>query len=184
MNEHTDSEHGVEQAIGRLPRRIAPRRDLWPGIQARLGTQDAAPANRRPAWRLPAMAASVAIAFAAGLILGRGVDRPGMGEEGLVTDLDRLAMQGALQVSEREYQAAFQAFTPLGVDAAYLETGVAEGLQNSWADLLQAEEALLEALEEHPENRFIGEKLVNLRAQQLEFLRQIYMLDQNSRRKI
>ena len=40
----------------------------------------------------------------------------------------------------------------------------------------------MDALTEHPDNRFLSEKLLDLRAQQLEFMRQMYMLDQNSRR--
>lgn len=183
MTDSIDREQAVVQAIGELPRELPPRRDLWPDIQARLGEQAAPAAPVSGAWRWRAVAASVIVAFAAGLMLGRQAEGPSTPGPAVTDSLQQVAMQAALQASEREYQAAFQAFTPVGVDTDYLRAGTVQGLEHSWEDLLEAEAALMAALEAHPDNAFLSEKLLNLRAQQLEFMRQIHMLDQNSRRK-
>lgn len=184
MAERFANERELAEAIRGLPREMQPGRDPWPDIQARLNAAGQASPRRRRAWRASAIAASVLVAFAAGLLLGRqAAFQPGQPETA-GEDVGGLAMRVALQASEREYQAAFQAFTPIGMNPQYIEPAAAQDIENSWADLKQAEVALLAALDEHPDNRFLAEKLLNLRAQQLEFLRQIYVLDQNSRRSI
>ena len=143
MNSRLKDDRELASALGELPDGRSPRRDLWPGIAARLDAQPAA-APSRPAWRMPALAASLAIAFMAGVLLGQRTD------------------VGAPQDT-------FVAGAPAG-------PGLISSLQ-------QAETALLGALAEHPDNPYLGEKLLSLRAQQLEFLKQLHMLDQNSRRR-
>ena len=182
MTDEHDIDPRYREALDTLPRRMPPRRDLWPDIEARLGKQEAPERQRVHRWRWQALAASVVVAFAAGLLLGRQVDTPvapGLSP----SDLNEMALSVSREATEREYQAAFQAFTPVGVEPEWMESGAVQGLEHSWAELQEAEAALLQALEDHPDNRFLSEKLLNLRAQQLEFMRQLHMLDQNSRRK-
>lgn len=188
MTQGVRNEAELQDAIGRLPRALTPDRDLWPGIEARLTPRAAAPAGPARVRRWGAIAAALLVTFSAGLLLGRQAGDPPLtpvAATGQVPDAGEsatLPMIAAVRASEKEYQAAFQVYTPLGVDPAWVEERTVQGIERSWAELRQAEEALVTALEQHPDNRFLSEKLLNLRAQQLEFMRQIYMLDQTSRR--
>ena len=65
----------------------------------------------------------------------------------------------------------------------FLGQQAVQNIEGSWFELQQAETALLTALEEHPKNSYLNQKLLDLRAQQLEFMKQLAMLDQFSRRK-
>ncbi len=173
----------LRKALHDLPAYIRPGRDLWPGIASRLASAGGRrQAGKRPAWRHQAIAASAAIAFAAGLLFGQQMGRS---ERPLdETSAMVLAMQATAQASEREYQAAFREFIAVGAARTLLETQAVENIENSWADLQQAESALLAALRDYPENTYLNQKLLDLRAQQLGFMQQLAMLDQFSRRKI
>ena len=92
-------------------------------------------------------------------------------------------MQAALEATEREYVAAFKEFIPVGTARTVLESHAVTNIEESWADLQQAESALLAAMHEYPENTYLNQKLLELRSQQLGFMRQLAMLDQFSRRK-
>jgi len=184
MSRHYETAQELVQDLGRLPRSRATRRELWPDIVTRLGEQESAPVRDRSAWRMPALAASVAIAFMAGMLMGRQttLDDPiRVAGKGSST---AHAMTAALAASEREYQAAFRSLTPVDVVPSIFEAGDIEAIERSWTELHEAENALLAALREHPDNQFLGEKLLDLRAQQLEFMKQLRMLDQTSRRNI
>ncbi len=176
-------------AIQKLPQAINPRRELWPGIAARLLNGGARgedyrrdrQSSKRSGWRNQAVAASIVIAFFAGLMSGRQIGTEDFPQtKGPVMGL---AMQAAHEASEREYLAAFREFIPVGAARTLLETQAVENIENSWADLQQAESALLAALRDYPENTYLNQKLLDLRAQQLGFMRQLAMLDQFSRRK-
>lgn len=184
MSERFDNEQEQElvRDIKSLPGAISPRRDLWPGIEARLEPRAAEAPQSRFSWRRHAIAASVLAAFTVGILLGRQAPDVAPIEDGMANNLPAVAVQGVLAASEREYQAAFQAFTPVGMDPNWMDTQAVQGLETTWDELQEAEGALLDALAEHPDNRFLSEKLMDLRAQQLEFMRQMHMLDQNSRR--
>lgn len=191
MTDRSDKEQATADALGALPKTMVPPHDLWPGIQARLHARDEAVPPRRMPWRAAALAASVVVAFVVGLLLGRqdaGVDG-GIVPDGTVpatAAVDASAnpgMMAALRAAEREYQAAWKGFTPVGVAPTLLTAETRENIEASWGALRQAEVALLAALDEHPDNPYLVEKLLDLRAQQLGFVRQLYMLDQNSRRE-
>ena len=180
-NQEKWGEAELLRALQGLPRRLDPARDLWPRIQRRLdGAQDGP--SRAVRWRLPALAAALVLAFIAGAIFEQRQEQrnafPG------VVDASSLypPLRVALEASEREYQAVFQALTPVGLEPALLDAQALEKIEGSWRQLQEAEAALLGALEENPGNPFLAERLLGLRAQQLEFVRQLYMLDQNSRR--
>jgi hypothetical protein len=172
----------LARAIGDLPRAIPPARDLWPDIEQKLPDRSVATVNRKPGWYRQALAAAVVAAFAAGILLGRqmGAGAPG-GEP--PPELANRALMAATQASEREYLAAFRQFIPVGGSQAVLGQQAVDNIEASWLDLQQAETALMAALEEHPENIYLNQRLLDLRARQLEFLQQLATLDQFSRRK-
>ena len=176
MNE--DHQDELLKALHRLPRERKPVRDLWPGIAGRLQPREQ-PQRRR--WAAPALAAAVVAAFLSGVLFQRqqAAPVPAMTESGSMRQPDMLA---AVQASEREYQAAFRAFAPVGLDQALLDAEAVDDIQGSWAQFRQAEAALLAALQEYPDNPFLAERLMGLRAQQLDFMQKLYVLDQNSRR--
>lgn len=176
MEQRGMSERELLEALGQLPRSRQPRRDLWPSISARLDHPAHAGASR---WRIPAMVAALVVAFLAGTQLERQESGPA---EGPAAGAASLAMAAALAASEREYQAAFRSLVPMGLDGERLDARTVDGLEGSWRQLQQAEAALLAALREHPGNPFLAERLLGLRAQQLEFLKQLHSLDQTSRR--
>jgi hypothetical protein len=183
MNRKFTDEAELARAIHELPGSIEPERDLWPGILARLKTTRgfSGIASTAPYWRRHALAASLAIAFVTGILLGRQ-----MGQEELPREnqpIPDLAMLAVLEASEREYQAAFRQFIPVGEARPMLETQAVQNIENSWFELQQAESALLAALREYPENTYLSQKLLDLRAQQLGFMKQLATLDQFSRRK-
>jgi hypothetical protein len=179
------------EGIQELPRSIEPGRDLWPGIEARLAprspatTRASGRASRR--WGLGALAASVAAAFLAGLLLGRqapegAAPSPGAGTLTLA-EAAAPALAVALEATEREYRAAFKSFGPVGLAPTTLQPETLDALARTWQSMKEAESALLTALDEHPENPYLADKLFELRGQQLEFMRDMHMLEQNNRRE-
>jgi hypothetical protein len=176
-------ESELKGAIGSLPRSIGPPRDLWPGIEARLGAAEA-PADEHGRWRgrqWPAMAAGVMLALAAGIIIGRGMVEAPAGPD--TYPVAQYAMAGGIETAEREYQAAFRELVPLDYSGLRLHGEEPDALRASWEDMLQAESAILSALEQHPSNSYLNEKLLDLRAQQLQFVKQLALLEQNDWRK-
>jgi hypothetical protein len=91
-------------------------------------------------------------------------------------------LAGALTASEIEYQAAFREFISVGKSREILPQQVVLNLTAGWADLSAAETALTNALRDNPGNSFLSAKMLELRSRQLDFLKQIASLDQNSRR--
>ncbi len=173
-------------ALARLPRSFEPRRDLWPGIEARLAPREDVTAPRQRGWRLAAVAAGFAVTFLAGVLLGRQdgapVPTPATGPALTLAEAAGPSVLATLRATEREYQAAWKGFEPVGVAPSVLGAGTVEDLERSWQAMKQAEIALTTALDEHPDNPYLAEKLLTLREQQLAFMRQLHMLDQNSRR--
>ena len=58
-----------------------------------------------------------------------------------------------------------------------------DALRGSWQDLLQTESSLLAALRQYPGNIFLNKKLLDLRSQQLQFVKQLALLEQNNWRR-
>ena len=179
------NEQELNKAISGLPREFPPERDLWPGIEARLDERHEA-AALTPSRRWPlALAASVVLAFSAGLLSGRlmgpgdGVEQVS-GTEFAMKPTPGLMFQAALMESELEYQAAFREFIPVGYAKGRFDEAVLASIENAWSDLQQQESDLLSALKANPGNAYLGQTLLGLRARQLEFLRQMAGLDQTS----
>ena len=176
-------ESELQSAIGSLPRSIKPQRDLWPDINKRLGVErDVDQVHYQvPFWRRPAMAAAVLLALTGGIFIGRGMDTEPAGTT--AQSMQEYALIGTVEATEREYQAAFRELVPLDYSGLQLEGAEPDALRGSWEDLLQTETSLLAALEQYPSNIFLNEKLLDLRAQQLQFVKQLALLEQNNWRR-
>ncbi len=183
------TEQELLERLEALPRELSPAKDAWPAIAQKIGAQSAT--NRQYSsnrWWFRAAAACVAAAFVAGILMGRQWDTASR----LPQPESRLASQayaplaealaGVLAASELEYQAAFREFVSVGESREYLPPQTVEKLDAGWADLREAEAAMIEALRQNPGNAFLSSKMLELRSRQIDFLKQIAALDQNNRR--
>jgi hypothetical protein len=93
-----------------------------------------------------------------------------------------VAAPGLLDAIDAEYLAAFREFINVGDSRDSLAPQTVEKIEMGWADLRVTETALVAALEENPENLFLNERMLELRARQLGFLKQLITLDRNNRR--
>ncbi len=175
------NETELSKAIDSLPKRIRPQRDLWPEISKRLeaGREQPGQPAAAPMWRLPAIAAAVLLILTTGIFIGRGMDTPPAREVSIL----EYSLAGSLETSEREYQAAFRELVPLDYSGMRLAGNDVESIRGSWDELRKAESALLAALQEHPASIFLSEKLLDLRAQQLQFVKRMVLLEQNNWRR-
>ena len=177
------NESELQSAIDSLPRSIKPQRDLWPGINGRLEKVEKSGevSYKTPFWRTPAMAAAVLLALTSGIFIGRGMDtRPADQPAQYVLEY---ALIGTVEAAEREYQAAFSELVPLEYSGLPLEGEEPDALRGSWEDLQQTETSLLAALAQYPSNIYLNEKLLDLRSQQLQFVKRLAMLEQNNWRR-
>jgi len=176
-------ESELQNAIESLPRSMQPQRDLWPGINERLETADKVDKVRykSPFWLAPALAAAVLVALTTGIFIGRGLDTT---PAGLTSQsVQEYALIGTVKATEREYQAAFSELVPLNYSGLQLEGAEPDALRGSWEDLLQTETSLLAALREYPTNIYLNGKLLDLRSQQLQFVKRLALLEQNNWRR-
>lgn len=175
------NEFELNSAIGSLPRSIKPQRDLWPEISSRLEPREmrVQPKASSPAWRMPAIAAAVLLALTSGIFIGRGLEAPSPGQLSIL----EYALAGTIENTEREYQAAFQELVPLDYSGMRLAGDDPESIRSSWQELQKAETSLLAALREYPADIFLNEKLMDLRSQQLQFVKQMVLLEQNNWRR-
>lgn len=171
------TEQELLNRIARLPRAVRPPRDPWLDIAARLD-EPALAENPvpYPGWALRAVAALAVAALALGVVFS-GPDRATPALEAQAA-----AAPPMIVGSEAEYLAAFREFLPLGEARAALSVDTVTTIENSWSALVQAERALQAALDEQPGNRFLNQKMLELRSRQLGFLRQLAVLDHSNRR--
>jgi len=176
-------ESELQSAIDSLPRNIKPQHDLWPGISKRLGTveKEGEAGYKVPFWRAPAMAAAILLALTGGIFIGRGLDTGSLDQT--TQSVMEYALIGTVEATEREYQAAFRELLPLDYSGLRLEGEEPDALRGSWEDLQQTEASLLAALRQYPSNIYLNEKLLDLRSQQLQFVKQLAMLEQNNWRR-
>jgi len=183
------SEEELDRRLASLPREISPSRDVWPGISARIGRGEPTAAGRRqaPGFWAVAAAASVLVAFAAGLILSRTAPpshpapeqwAPG-GE--FVFDAGEKPSIPSIRLSEREYNAAFKEFMALDAMAGYARDNGPTPMGEGWEAMRKTEQALAEALNQEPDNLFLNQRLAVLRARQIELLQRIAALEMSSR---
>jgi hypothetical protein len=180
------SEQQLLARLAGLPREIPPANDPWDRIASRLG-QERAASRKAPtaAWRHPrrmlqAVAAVAVLGIAAVLFMGPQVEQVQPGAERIV--LEKPGMPTALAGSEAEYRAAFREFIPLGEAKPDLSAMTVETIETGWADLRQVELELAGALARDPADPFLNKRMLELRARQLGFLRQLAALDRSNRR--
>ena len=80
-------------------------------------------------------------------------------------------------------RTAFRELVPLDYSGMRLAGDDPESIRGSWDELQKAESSLLAALREYPANIFLNEKLMDLRSQQLQFVKQMVLLEQNNWRR-
>ena len=175
------SEKELLDRLASLPRDIPPVNDPWDRIEARLGESESyAEPNRAGRGRLLGAVAAVAVAGIAAVLFNWNA------EEMSATDTPRFAesleLPAGLAASEAEYLAAFREFTMLGESRPGLAPSTVETIETGWADLVQIETALSDALAQDPTDPFLNKRMLELRARQLGFLRQLAALDQSNRR--
>lgn len=173
--------------LGELPRRVEPRNDPWPEIMDRISAHHQ---KRGGAWaNWSKLAAAVALAFALGVFLGNDWERFNpAGSHGNEVAQESAGytptpnLGGVLTGAEREYQAAFGEFITIGRTAKQLEPATLDAIQRDWDDMLDAESALSDALEQYPNNPWLNKRMLELRGRQLAMLQQLAGLDRSSRR--
>lgn len=184
------NEQELLKRIAGLPREIAPGNDPWARIAARLdervadgaGESHAATGLRTRRWVPLAAAAAALLAIA---LVVTPVDDPA----NTASDAARAAASPApipppvvLAGSEAEYQAAFHEFIAIGESREALPSMAVEKIESGWADLRQVETALKDALAQNPNDPFLNRRMLELRARQLGFLKQLAALDHSNRR--
>lgn len=177
------NETELRNALDSLPRRMPPGHDLWPGINERLQSVEQQAGRRHKAsfWRMPAMAAAILLALTSGIYIGRGLDT---GNEAMqMATVQEAALIGTVKATELEYQAAFSELVPLDYSGLRLDGEEPDALRGSWEALVQTESALLAALRQYPSDVYLNEKLMDLRSQQLQFVKRLALLEQNDWRR-
>jgi hypothetical protein len=184
-------EQELLRRIAELPREIRPGRDPWPEISARIAVSAVPSARvaRLPRWSLMGAAASVALALAAGWLLvserAAAPVAPGSPSELAQTGVSPEAVSGlraSLKASEAEYRAAFREFIPVGSARPNLSPQTLAVIETGWAEMWQTETELTAALAMRPNDPFLNDRLLQLRARQLGFLQRLATLDLNDRR--
>jgi len=191
---HRVSETELSARLSELPREIAPERDPWPEISTRIEALSSHAGSSKPfrgRW-FGAAAASVAVVVTAGVLLSSLFDENDLSTTGLVSgepaavtrapELDFAGAPGLLDIVDAEYLAAFREFINTGDSPAGLTPQTIEKIEMGWADLRVTEEALAVALEQNPGDPFLNGRMLELRARQLGFLKQLVSLDRNNRR--
>lgn len=181
MGNYEMNETELNKHIKSLPKRIRPQRDLWSDISSRLEprNQQSAAVVSPPAWRLPAIAAAVLLALTSGIFIGRGMETPSPGQMSVLES----ALAGTMENTELVYQAAFRELVPLDYSGMRLAGDDPASVSNSWDELQKVEVSLISALREYPANVFLTEKLMDLRSQQLQFVKRLVLLEQNNWRR-
>ncbi|MGK2926180.1 MAG: hypothetical protein ACSLE2_11215 [Lysobacterales bacterium] len=183
-------EQELLRRIAELPREVSPERDPWAEIAARIGQNDRqAGRSKRPTqWRLLAVAASVTLALAVGWLLAPEFSAPpaptgqtewAAGEPG---PEPLSGLRASVRASEAEYQAAFREFIPVGSARTSLSPQTVALIETSWDDLRRTEAELAAALAIRPNDAFLNDRMLELRARQLGFLQRLAALDLNDRR--
>lgn len=187
---HKLDEQELLRLIADLPREIRPQNDPWMAISARI----ARPRNQQSSRRffrgrmIQAAAASLVLALMLGLLLGpRLTETPpetvgDVAQKNASSGRRAYPLPAILEASEAEYQAAFREFITVGQARPSLSLRTIETIETGWADLRAAENALGVALAANPNDLFLRDRLLELRARQLGFLQQLAWLDQNNRR--
>lgn len=175
--------------LAALPKSIQPANDAWQRIASRIDSEAAGfgpssnagnhsrAASSGRGWL--ALAASLLLAVISGVLIRTGTDVQQPADQPLaINSQDGLFLneQGARVPAtsiEREYQAAFKELLTRGFAQAPVALAASPEIQQDWELMQQLERELLAALELQPENRWLLQKLMQLRSRQLQLLRVI-----------
>lgn len=150
----------LEHRLANLPREMAPVRDLWPGIEARLE----APRRR---WTLPRAAAAAGVFLVAAIALRIGSESP-------MPDVAGGNLQVLSASAELEYSGALR---DLRDSVGHLDAGSQPGALGDYQLSLQvvvdATRQVRAALDQDPDSRLLNAMLADLQKKQLSVLREI-----------
>ena len=139
--------------------------------------------SRPPRRVLMAVAASAVLALVTGLLIKTTTqETPVSPGQQCTLHVQHIPAPGFLYAADAEYQAAFREFINVNDSRGGLNPETVEKIEKTWADLRITETALAAALEENPRDLFLNERMLELRARQLGFLKQLVTLDRNNRR--
>ncbi len=165
-------ENGLLAAARDLPREVAPERDLWPEIQARLGErgQEAAPASepRAKAWSIR-FAAAAALVAATALVTLSLVERPAPATAGLASP--EPAMFGAgydLGAKHQLVRANLSEDLARHLEALPPETAAV--VERNLAQIRAAVAEINQALEKDPGNILLEQLLMAAYQDEMEVL--------------
>ncbi len=182
------NEEQLLEALRELPKGVSPPRDLWEGIEPALVPESTA----RKFWPI-ALAASLVIAIAAGLVL-RGEDPVASAPDGAAAVAaaveepeapSRAGLQFATFLDSeyggalRELRRAPQRDVPVSADADRDTQREAE-LRAAFEDIAAAQRRLRERLEEDPDNLQLASLLALTHRQQARSLRALTTTENSS----
>jgi len=189
MKQHlTDRE--LQRRIADLPREMEPQSDPWPAIAARIAPQQSRLGifSTRPAVIVAAAASVVLVLFAVLLFGPHQAEIPtgagGVLSDAPIEDAERPSYRfmAMLQTSQAEYLAALREFSTVGEARSNLSPETIRTIEDGWTDLRETESALMSAIAANPGDRFLHERMLGLRARQIDFLWELATLDQSNRR--
>jgi len=162
----------VLDAAAALPAEVAPARDLWPGIAARLHGEVASLADHRRGRRWPLAAAAALVIAAAGIALLRWPAPPAPGRPGAVgVSAASLASDTELAAALAEYQRAAMALrTALARRAEGMPPATRRVIESNLAVVDAAVSRLTSALAADPGNRDLALLLTAAHERQLDLL--------------
>lgn len=184
------NEQEIIRQLAALPREIAPAKDVWPLISARIFQTLASsrlPARQFHFWPI-ATAASLFMILAAGIFLAGQRSGPELASPGkeLVTSSSPAQNRPDLNVSalagELEYQATLKEFMAFSSASGSVEGLKSAWIEQGWGTLRQVEIELMAALREQPDNSFLNLRMAALRSRQIDLLKQIATADRALRR--
>jgi len=174
-------EAGLLKELAALPRSMQPENDAWGAIANRIATGAVKKgANKNPAMQSwLALAASLMLVAVSSVFILRdsATDQPANQPLAAVTAEPLLLNEWGVRVPansvELEYQAAFREYLGLNLTHTKPDGLAREDIRQDWLLMQELEQELLAALELEPENLWLAQKLMQLRASQLNFLRAI-----------
>ncbi len=171
--EEAESFRALSREAGRLPREIAPPRDLWPDIARRIAAEDRTSGRWRGArtWRGVAAAAVVAVAVLAGVSIGRHASPPADAGRSTTVVQASLAGTGDLDGAIAEYARASRMLREaLARRQASMNGDTVRVVFDNLAIIDSAIERIRVALAADPGNRDLAVLLVATYQQEIELL--------------
>jgi len=167
------------RSVGELPQHVAPARDLWPGIEARLhetSAEEAKPTSRPVRWGLPVAVGSLAAALVLGVWIGRGFAPGPAGPT-----LSAHPMAAGLELLDATYLPDAQYRQQRDALLASLDSRLAglppETQQKVKADLATIHDSMRDiqsALGRAPGDALLGELLINLYHDEMRVLTSVH----------